>query len=157
LESEIAPIDTVTSSAAESPIDKKTLKQSFRKTLSRSLGRAGGKSIRSIVGIYGSMKDALTRDERERRPNVLEITMAETTSYLNGFSKMSAFRRDYNEILLRELNDVQAKYATETDTAAGRTKCRDEQVRSDPPGGGGQAADDAEGMLSADDSVLMNR
>jgi hypothetical protein len=151
------PVGPITSSATASPPGRETPKKSFRKIMSKSLGRAGDKSIRSIVGMYGSMKDALTRDERDRRSNAIEIAMAETTQYLNGFSKRSAFKRDYHELLLRELGDVHAKYATETNAAAARTKCKGKQARSDPPGGGSEAADGAEGILPAETSSLIKR
>lgn len=55
----------------------------------------------------------MTRDDPQGHNKTVDEAMAETTLFLNGFSKMSAFARDYNDAMLQELNNVQSKYQSE--------------------------------------------
>jgi hypothetical protein len=96
------------------PEEVKIPKKSFRKSLSNSLSRATGKSIRSIAGIFGSAKGAVARDDAPKSTKPYERAFAETSLYLNGLSQKSAFRRDYAADTMRELGNVQSRYVSET-------------------------------------------
>lgn len=55
----------------------------------------------------------MSRDGPQSHVKAVDEARAETTPFLNGFSKRSAFKRDYNGAMLQELNNVQAKYRDE--------------------------------------------
>lgn len=70
----------------------------------------------------------MSRDPQAHVKTVDEA-MAETTLFLNGFSKMSAFKRDYNGAMLKELEEVQKKYSGEGGEAMGDSGPRGDSGR----------------------------
>ncbi|EDP89796.1 hypothetical protein SNOG_20110 [Parastagonospora nodorum SN15] len=52
-------------------------KKSFKKRLGGSLGRAKGISMRSVAGLYGSMKSLMDREVETTPDLTLQITVAE--------------------------------------------------------------------------------
>jgi hypothetical protein len=70
------------------------------------------------------VKDAITRDDPPKHDNLktYDRAFAETKIYLNGLSQLSAFKRDYVNDTIRELGNVQSKYASETVPARIRSR-----------------------------------
>jgi hypothetical protein len=101
------------------PTDPTPSKKSFRKAMSSSISRATGKSLRSLSGLFEAMKVADQEEAPKEAPKEVERktvseAMEETTLYLNGFSRTSAFKPGVDKDILKELDDVQAKYKEQT-------------------------------------------
>jgi hypothetical protein len=96
------------------PADPMLSKKSFRKLMSNSIG----KSFRSLSNLFEGMKvadqaEALKEASEEAEDKTVSEAMEETTLFLNGFSRTSAFKPGVDEAILKELDDVQAKYKKE--------------------------------------------
>jgi hypothetical protein len=74
-------------------------RKSFKKRLGDSLGRAKGISMRSVAGLYGSMKSLMDREVETTPDLTLQITVAEPQE--DSFSKST----------LAALDKAQSKHA----------------------------------------------
>jgi hypothetical protein len=96
------------------PTDPTPIRKSFRKSMSTSIG----KSFRSLSSFFDAMKvtdqaESSAETSKEAADKTVSEAMEETTQFLNGFSRTSAFKSGVDKAILKELDDVQAKYKEE--------------------------------------------
>jgi hypothetical protein len=90
--------------------------------MTKSIGRAKNRSLRSLTQIYGSMKGIKSRTEAQQHDKTVENAFVETAVYLSGFSNHSAFRTKYDDDTLKELSNMQSKFETEVATVSIRRR-----------------------------------